>query len=122
MFVISGKHFNRCKHIHPLATAFISLHFDMFLDKQAATVPIKLREVFSSINDDPSDEDLDNLFEDDSIVTFIKKYHEFCDKTRDGSYGNTARFWMLYMDLVHNFLLFSRAVRINDLKTYSCTA
>ena len=36
-----------------------------------------------------------------------------------GTYGSIARFWLLYVDLVHIFMLYDIACRTNDVSLYT---
>ena len=51
-------------------------------------------------------------------LDIMEKYTEYTGHTLDGKHGNTAKFWMIYVKLVHTFLQFSRACRMNDLELF----
>lgn len=116
---IGGKHFNRCKRIHPLfALALQVLHFRQFLQTHGVLSDecIALLNAFSKA---PSPESLSKLLETATIAALLDSYERFCDQTRHGQHGSTARFWILYIDLVHIYLLFDRASRTNDVPLYT---
>ena len=55
------------------------------------------------------------LAEDDTVTTFIKKYEEFKAAIRNGKYGKTAKFCVVYyMDVLSNIIQIHHAVQTND--------
>jgi len=56
-----------------------------------------------------------------SADVLLQRYEQFCDQTRRGTYGSIDRFWLLYVDLVHIFMLYDRACRTNtnDVSLYT---
>jgi hypothetical protein len=57
----------------------------------------------------------------DDYEEVMATYAEYIEQTVAGQHGNTGRFWMVYVKLVHLFLLFSRTCRTNyfDLFVYT---
>ena len=45
----------------------------------------------------------------------MQLYEDYTEKTRSGQHGKTAQYWIMYIDLVVLHLLFSHAVRTNDM-------
>ena len=113
---ISGKHFNRCQRLHiMMATAFDMLHFEAFLC-QYGDVPDSFKEKLQYLNSPTELEELENSPE---YTTIVAAYEKYTQDTRSGKHGPTAAYWVQYIDLVHNFMLFSRACRTNDLGLFS---
>jgi len=48
----------------------------------------------------------------------MEQCEQYTEETRLGKHGATAQYWMVYIDLVELYLLFSRACRTNDLELY----
>ncbi len=48
----------------------------------------------------------------------MASYEVFCDATRSGKHGVNAQFWRHYIDMVDMYMLFSRAVRTNDVDLF----
>jgi len=48
----------------------------------------------------------------------MEQYERYTEETRLGKHGAPAQYWMVYIDLVELYLLFSRACRTNDLELY----
>ena len=54
----------------------------------------------------------------DDFDLFMQNYEQYTDLTRSGDHGKTAAFWIMYIDLVELYLLFSRACHTNDLELF----
>ena len=113
---VDGKHFNRCKRLHPLlANALSQCHLRQFIDDYHMPIPEDLTSNLMNINTaEPSQEDLSQVLES----PFILAYQEYAEKTRSGDHGPTAQFWLQYIDLVQDFQNFSRATRTNDIDLF----
>ena len=120
---MSGKHYNIRKRLHVLLAAAIQiLHFLKFLAKQN-DLPNLLANQLQRILDQPSPAAMQAIEETEEHRALTEQYEEFMNKTRSGEHGKTAQFWMLYIDLVNLYLMFSRASRTNDLDLFAyCSA
>ena len=115
---LAGKHFNRCKRIHPLfATSLQILHFKLFLESEGG-ISADCRILLNTFSQSTSSESIAMLLKSAPLVHLLEKYAQFCDKTRAGDFGKTAQFWLMYIELVHIYLLLDRACRTNDLSLY----
>ena len=112
---LSGKHFNRCKRLHPiLALAFEILHFLAFLKTYEGKDRL---EAF--INDVVNGSiTLEYVGESDVFITASTAYAKYTDETRSGTHGCTAQFWMIYVDFIHLYHNLERATRTNDINLY----
>uniref|UniRef100_A0A6P7FRI3 Uncharacterized protein LOC114331907 n=1 Tax=Diabrotica virgifera virgifera TaxID=50390 RepID=A0A6P7FRI3_DIAVI len=113
---ISGKHFNRCKRLYPiLYLTFHMLHFDQFLTDNEITIDDSIRELLDTI----FIEKVSPLtFENEDLSKLIKKYIAYKEKTVAGDHGYTAQFYIILMNLIQNYLIFSRSIRTGDFDTY----
>ena len=112
------KNFNRCKRLHPLlATAIQILHFQKFTEEYGP-VSQEFKELLTSFSEYPSQDSLTGLLENEVCASLLERYSTYCEKTRQGDHGKTAMFWMIYVDLVHYYLLLDRACRTNDVDLY----
>ena len=91
------------------------LHFQSFLKTNGA-VPENLQRMLHTLN---SAAGMENLESTPTYITLMDEYEHFTNKTRSGCHGATARYWILYIDLVHIFLQFSRACRTSDLELFT---
>ena len=116
---ISGKHYNRCKRLHPLlATAISVLHFQSFLEKEGP-LPDNLLAQLNKLHDMPSPESLSNIESTIEYKALMRRYEVFTDETRSEKHGITGKYWIMYLDLVKLYLLLSRAVHTNDLDLFT---
>ena len=115
---IAGKHFNRCRRIHPLfALSLHILHFKQFLGRSG--ISEEYVALLNSFATNQSPQSLSTLLESPVICNLLEKYSDFCNQTRQGNHGTNARFWFIYIDLVHNYLVFYRACRMKVLDLYT---
>lgn len=113
---LTGKHFNRCKRLHPiLALAFETLHFRKFLEDYENT------DEFITWLDNCSlttAGDLETAMKASIFVACSEEYRAYTKLTRDGRHGATPQFWMMYVDYIHTFHELERAIRTNDIDLY----
>ncbi len=114
----SSRHYNRCKRIHPiLANALHMLQFTSFLD---ANGPLsdEFLENLRCLKADPSPSAIAEIVSSPSFNDLINKYDKFSQDTHRGIHGATAQYWMMYIDLVELYMLFSQGICTNDLDLY----
>jgi hypothetical protein len=115
---ILGKHYNRCKRIHPmLATALTQLHFQAYpatIDKDTDGI----HQMLQTFNADPSPASLEVLEQSEEYFDLMTRYELYCDETMLGVHGSTQKYWMMYIKLVQRWLLFNRACRTNDVSLF----
>ena len=122
---ITGKHYNRCKRIHPLlASAMELLHFKFFLSRVGTNnsdILNLVREEISQIFNDSSsihNTDFDGTSLSKEMKELLEDYEKFKDKTRRGEHGLTAQFWLIYIDLIRTYHNFSRSTRTGNFELY----
>ena len=96
---LTGKHFNRCKRLHPLlALAFESLHFKAFLE--TCDFKEELHSLISSVetNTNTGEHGLELVMSTDLFENCAKGYSEFTIATLSGAHRYTAQFWMMYVE------------------------
>lgn len=113
---LSGKHFNRCKRLHPiLGLALEILHFQAFIvsydeEDELKAMTDKLGQC--------SPDDLEALMASEVFIRCVSAYKTYTEKTRSGEHGVTAQFWMMYIDYIHHYHTLERAIRTNDINLY----
>jgi hypothetical protein len=117
---LSGKSYKRCKRIHQLLALAMELEdfnsFQLSLEEEDLEKTESLRS-FLSKKRDPNQMQ-HNLPEETKML--IEKYEDFTGETRQGVHGQTAQYWIGYVDMVHLFHEFTRSVRTGDIKLYIC--
>ena len=115
---MAGKHFNRCKRLHPLlSTALHVLHFRQFVELHGP-VTNEFVELLNTFAVTPTAESLAHVEESEIFIQLMDQYEQFSETTRRGDHGVTAKFWMTYIDLVQLYLLLDHACRITDVDLY----
>ena len=111
---INANNFNRAKRMHLLLLLVMRIvHFKSFL------ISYENAEEFTALfEEEPIGK---SAARDESINMAFEQYEIFSEETRSGKYGNTAKFWMLYLDYIQANQMFDRAVRSNDLDLYMST-
>jgi len=114
---ITGKHFNRCKRLHPiLALAFEILHFLVFLERYERKAEIEA--ILSNVQSNTTESDIEAILSSGVFVAGLVAYEDYTQKTRSGEHGATAQFWRMYIDYIQQFHLVERAIRTNDIDLY----
>ena len=103
-----------------LATAFEVLHFRRFLE-ESGPLTESLMSKLTQLKEEPSPTLMQSIETSDDYQEVMAKYRGYTKCTLSGDHGNTARFWILYVSLVHVFLRFSHACRTNDLELFIYT-
>ena len=49
---------------------------------------------------------------------FLRSYDDYCEKTISGTHGSTAQFWLMYVELIELYLVFSRSYRTNEVDLF----
>ena len=82
---LSGKHFNRCKRLHPiLGLALEILHFQVFIDSYDEKDELKAMTDKLSLT---SRDDLEVVLASEVFIRCVSSYTTYTEKTRS---GNTA--------------------------------
>ena len=110
-----GKHYNRCKRLHPLlALALQILHFKKFT--REANMPNVIHTFINGPT--PNADSMEALESSEEFTTYVHQYRAFTQRTLEGEHGSTAQYWVQYVELVHRFQLYSRGYRTNNLDLF----
>lgn len=109
---ITGKHFNRCKRLHPLAALSIQImHYESF----AKLTNLEITDEAKQYLEDFKNERHENLeINNQYLLQLLKQYEEYETRTLAGDYGKTPQFYLTYSNLVHYYLLLNRSIRTAD--------
>lgn len=110
---ISGKHFNRCKRLHPSMTVGLEIvHFNFFLENEKKTIPENLYQELMDFNNRKLT--YNALLENNDVSEFISAYVKHKEACLNGAYGKTAQFYMIYINLVNYYQILTRSIRTGD--------
>lgn len=114
---IDGKHFNRCKRLHPLLSAALqSLHIKKFFSEYEVDYDILSNDLKNIPNN--SVESGQPMSLPPSLDTIINDYLNYVELTASGVHGKTAQFYMEYIHFVNLFFSLSRSIRDSDFELY----
>jgi len=114
---LTGKHFNRCKHLHPiLGLAFEILHFEKFM--QIFDEKYELLALLNVMQSKPNDEAWQAVRGASVFTRCVTSYSVFAVETRSGLHGATAQYWMVYIDLIHAFHRLELSIRTNNVELF----
>ena len=109
--VINGKHYNRALRVHKIVLeALERILFHLFEQQQEDPLPEETMALLSRTAD-PSEKNLSSALTDNGFKELLQRYKEFKTEVLDEKLGETAQFWMLYMEKVYLILRFLRAPR-----------
>ena len=110
---LSGKHFNRCKRLHPiLGLALEILHFQVFIDSYDEKDELKAMTDKLSLT---RRDDLEVVLASEVFIPCVSSYTTYTEKTRSGEHGVTAQFWIMYIDYIDHYHSLERAIRTNNI-------
>lgn len=109
---LSGKHFNRCRKVHPLLSLAIqTLHLQMFLsitNYDTDDVKIFLKNIMQGeVN-----------IRNSSLEKIFDEYDNFRTDTLNGKNGKTPQFYMIYVQLLDYYLMMEYSIRSGNVDLY----
>lgn len=108
---ITGKHYNRCKRIHPLFSAALeTLHFKKFYSTLTEEKRSEIEYETTMVNMS----EMWSLESSTVLASLCQDYQSYCEDTAQGKHGTTAKYWMLYIRMIRLYHTFSRAVRTGN--------
>ncbi|KAK4309970.1 hypothetical protein Pmani_018437 [Petrolisthes manimaculis] len=118
MGFLKGKFYNRCIRIHELLANVleIKLH-NRFLQDLSQEEYESFRDLMDAIPREQSK--VEDHLTDPIITQHLQKYEEFFHSVMDGSHGQTAQFWAIYIFLINRVHReVQRCVKMNDVDGY----
>jgi len=114
---LDGKHFNRCKRLHPLITLGLEvLHFKAFLQNDNATFTDDMKqEVIRLQNCDV----LSFRIENEELKELMNNYDIYKQQCLNGEHGKTSQFYLIYIKLIHYYLDLSRSIRTGNFELFT---
>lgn len=112
---LSGKHFNRCRKIHPLLSLALQiLHFKRFLNSNEFDLEI-IRNPLLQFNKQSTSSP---RMSDDTLLQLFEKYEKFKNDNLEGKKGKTAQIFFMYVKLVDYYLMLDFSIRNADLELF----
>lgn len=112
---LSGKHFNRCKKIHPLASLVIKfLHIDRFLKYQSCDIESVKQYLVQFGNEKTAVPQIT----DQVCLELFRDYESYREETIKGKHGKTPQIFMIYVQLVEYYLIMEFSIRTGDINLY----
>ncbi|CAF4875177.1 unnamed protein product [Pieris macdunnoughi] len=123
--IIEGKHFNRCKRLHPLiALGLQILHFDIFLKSKNAEHDFVKGQIYEDLLEYqnkkislPPSASTD-LIPNEVLSELLNSYKRYVENSRQGNHGKTAQFYMIYIELISHYINLSRSIRMGDFEMF----
>ena len=107
--LLSGKHYNRCWYVQEIRNDALERLF----------IRQYLQEYEQLVNNlqclKGTDGMKENIFNNDAIALLIEKYQQLKKKGLKGKLGETAQYWLIYMEMVFKFHQFKFAINTNNL-------
>lgn len=109
---ITGKHFNRCKRLHPLiALALQILHSEAYLEDKNIQMSDTLRDYLIRFKSGERD---NVAIENGEMLDLVRKYEEHETMSLNGEHGKTAQFFMMYVQFVKYYMILNTSIRTAD--------
>ena len=113
---IDGKHFNRCKRLHPLVALGLEiLHFKSFLQNDNI---ILSNDVIGEVERLQNCEISAFEIENENLKELMNNYNIYKQQTLNGEHGKTAQFYLIYINLLHHYLDLSRSIRTGNFELF----
>ena len=107
--VLSGSHYNRAWTVHNIfAEALGRIFLSRFISETNPNIPKCLWDLAA----DPKPEKLNQINE---LHELLEKYDSYKKDCRNGKLGETAKFWLTYLDLMESQNMIRLAVQENDI-------
>ena len=110
--VMTGKHYNTAlrvhKHLLEALERFLLARFEEdhpCSECLSMDSCIKLMDLIAN----PNTETASKVKDSEEIRRYFEKYSAFKSELLNGTYGNTALFWSVYMNTIQTILIFIRA-------------
>ena len=90
-------------------------HFKFFVESREMDIDDSIKLYLKSLQYHGL---LDETITNDELQQVIEKYHDFKEETLLGHHGKTAQYYIMYTNLVDNYLVLERSIRSGDFDLY----
>ncbi|KYN03439.1 hypothetical protein ALC62_05715 [Cyphomyrmex costatus] len=114
---ITGKHFNRCKRLHPMITlALKMIHFEKFIEQENIDLPVEFKTYLIQFSKQTRSSQ--PSIQQAEVKEIFEKYEKFKMQTLEGKHGKTAQYYMIYVKLIDYYLLLNKSIRTGNFEMY----
>ena len=92
--LLSGKHYNRCWYVHKIKNDALEQLFIRQYFQDSEQLISNLQHLRGT------DGMKEKIFTNNVITLLIEKYQQLKKKGLEGELGNTAQYWLIYMEMV----------------------
>lgn len=109
---LTGKHFNRCKKIHPLLSLALQLlHCEKFLEREQHDIK-EIKDFLQKFNEQQTERP--KTIENHNFKQLFDKYEKYRSETFQSLYGKTVQIYLMYTRLVENYMTLEYSVRTGN--------
>lgn len=109
---VTGKHYNRCKRLHPIMSLAVEImHFRSFLKTKPDFEADEIQNCLQNFTKIPSE---CPKFEDEILIKFFEEYEDYKKRTLEGHHGKTQQFYLMYTKLINLYLMHQNSIRTGD--------
>lgn len=112
---LAGKHFNRCKRLHPMMSLSLQiLHFQKFLEETNEELPEDIIMFLKYYTGNES-QDIEGS---ESVKHLFERCELYKEETMKGTHGKTAQFYLIYIQLVDYYLTLNASIRTSNFNQF----
>lgn len=112
-----GKHFNRCKRIHPIMSLGLEiLNFQLFVGNRNITIRDILRTELR--NFDEGRLSLTAVLDNEEMSELMNSYLSHREACLNGVFGKTVQFYTTYINLINYYHSSNRSIRTGDFEIF----
>lgn len=113
---IEGKHFNRCKRLHPIISVAIQiLHFERFSNDENIELNDEVNIFLKAFKNKRSHYP---TIDHSDVKQLFNKYEKYKQETMNGDHGKTPQYFMIYVQLIDYCFMLNTAIRTSNLELF----
>lgn len=114
---LAGKHFNRCKRIHPIMSLGLEMmNFQLFLESKNIIIGDVLRAELLNFNKGRLS--LTAVLENQEMSELMNSYFAHREACLNGEFGKTVQFYTTYINFINYYHLLNRSIRTGDFEIF----
>ena len=118
--VLSGKHYDRALHCHKvIAEALERLLLLQYFSTHDDELPDESRKLLSDVVKGGSPDAIKLAMKDEGLLKYLNNILDYRESCKAGKLGQTAQFWISFMDHVRTLQTLIHAVKHSDFVLYA---